>query len=72
MMFLKERKSGDLVDVVEMKKLTSLFQDSVEGRLQAGEEQQDPQMFKKSELVFMSGEELPRCWTDPNYRSITK
>ncbi|WP_375748223.1 acetyltransferase [Vibrio sp. HN007] len=71
-MFLKERKSGDLVDVVEMKRLTSLFQDSVEGRLQAGEEQQDPQMFKKSELVFMSGEELPRCWTDPNYRSINK
>ncbi|MGR5175411.1 acetyltransferase [Vibrio parahaemolyticus] len=71
-MFLKERKSGDLVDVVEMTTLTNLFRDSVEGRLQAGEEQQDPQMFKKSELVFMSGEELPRCWTDPNYRSKTK
>jgi hypothetical protein len=71
-MFLKERKSGDLVDVVEMTKLTNLFRDTVEGRLQAGEEQQDPQTFKKSELVFMSGEELPRCWTDPNYRSKAK
>ncbi|GAL29929.1 hypothetical protein JCM19239_6419 [Vibrio variabilis] len=71
-MFLKERKSGDLVDVVEMRRLTNLFQDSVEGRLQAGEEQQDPQEFKKSDLVFMSGEELPGCWTDPNYRSKAK
>ena len=71
-MFLKERKSGDLVDVVEMTNLTNLYHDCVEGRLQAGEEQQDPQLFKKSELVFMSGEELPRCWTDPNYRSQAK
>ncbi|MEZ9542669.1 acetyltransferase [Vibrio sp. 10N.286.48.C11] len=55
-----------------MTKLTNLFQDSIEGRFQAGEEQQDPEMFKKSELMFMSGEELPRCWTDPNYRSETK
>ncbi|WP_117234071.1 acetyltransferase [Vibrio maerlii] len=71
-MFLKERKSGDLVDVVETTSLTNLYHDCVEGRLQAGEEQQDPQLFKKSELVFMSGEELPRCWTDPDYRSRTK
>ncbi|WCE30740.1 acetyltransferase [Vibrio sp. SCSIO 43137] len=68
-MFLKERKSGDLVDIVEMKDLTDLFTDSVVGRYQAGEEQQDPEPFKKSDLVFMSGEELPRCWTDPGYRS---
>ncbi|GEM80339.1 acetyltransferase [Vibrio superstes] len=68
-MFFKERKTGDLVDIVEMAKLTNLFHDSVEGRFQAGEEQQDPQSFKKSDLVFMSGEELPRCWTDPGYRS---
>lgn len=67
-MFLKERASGDLIDVVETKDLTSLFQESVVGRIQAGQEEQDPELFKKSDLVFMSGEELPRCWTDPNYR----
>ncbi|GEA59301.1 acetyltransferase [Vibrio comitans] len=71
-MFFKDRKSGDLVDVVEMTNLTNLFRDSVKGRLQAGEEQQDPQTFKKSDLVFMSGEELPRCWTQPDYRSNNK
>ncbi|GAL17028.1 hypothetical protein JCM19235_5577 [Vibrio maritimus] len=52
-MFLKERKSGDLVDVVEMRRLTNLFQDSVEGRLQPGEEQQDPQEFKKSDWFYV-------------------
>ena len=24
--------------------------------------------FNKADLVFLSGEELPRCWTDPHYR----
>jgi len=25
-------------------------------------------MYMKSSLIFLSGEELPRCWTDPHYR----
>ncbi|UGA53733.1 acetyltransferase [Vibrio sp. VB16] len=68
-MFLKERASGDLIDIVETKDLTSLFHENVVGQYQAGQEEQDPELFKKSDLVFMSGEELPRCWTDPNYRA---
>ena len=24
--------------------------------------------YTKSSLVFLSGESLPRCWTDPHYR----
>ncbi len=46
-MFLKEKKSGDLVDVTEMTKLTNLFQDSIEGRFQAGEEQQTLRCLKR-------------------------
>jgi hypothetical protein len=30
---------------------------------------QDPAEFPKAELCFPSGENLPRCWIDPNYRS---
>jgi hypothetical protein len=41
----------------------------VNGRFHAGEEMQDPAGFSKSELAFPSGEDLPRCWTDPAYRS---
>ncbi len=67
-MFLKSRNSENMVDVSQMAELTNLYHDKVLGCYQNGEEMQDLQEFKKSELVFLSGEELPRCWTDPNYR----
>ena len=38
------------------------------GRSQHGEEEQDPEPFAKDALMFLSGEPLPRCWTDPHYR----
>jgi len=67
-MFLKSRNNGDMVDVSRIRDLTNLYHDKVVGCYQAGEELQDPQEFDKSELVFLSGEELPKCWTDPSYR----
>ena len=68
-MFLKHRNNGDMVDVSDISDLTNLFHQRVSGRYQAGEELQDPEEFNKVDLVFLSGEELPRCWLDPNYRS---
>ncbi len=67
-MFLKHKPSGNMIDVVDMHDLTNLFHQQVSGRFQCGEEQQDIEMFDKGELSFLSGEELPQCWTDPNYR----
>ncbi len=67
-MFLKSKNSDNMVDVSRMSDLTNLYHDKVLGCYQNGEEMQDLQEFNKSELVFLSGEELPRCWTDPNYR----
>ena len=67
-MYLKERASGHLVEVLNFDELFSLFDDAVTGRSHYGEEAQDPEKFSKSELVFLSGEPLPRCWTDPEYR----
>ena len=67
-MFFKHRSNNDMIEVIEQNDLTNLFHDHVLGRYQVGEEQQDPESFKKSDLRFLSGEELPRCWTDPNYR----
>jgi hypothetical protein len=29
---------------------------------------QDPEKFKKTDLCFLSGEALPRCWVDAHYR----
>jgi len=36
--------------------------------IKKGEEIQDPERIKKAELVFPSGEELPKCWIDIHYR----
>lgn len=67
-MFLKERKNGELVEVLVTSELFDPFRSQITGRYNAGEELPDPQMFEKSNLVFCSDEHLPRCWTDPDYR----
>jgi hypothetical protein len=40
----------------------------VQARLHGGEELQDPAAYAKDDLVFPSGEALPRCWVDAQYR----
>lgn len=67
-MYLKHMRSGDLVEVIELPALFDPCAASIRGRIHAGEELQDPADFAKSDLVFPSGEGLPRCWLDPNYR----
>jgi len=67
-MFLNERTTGHMVEVLTLDDLVDLFKDEVMGRYQYGEEVQEPEKFRKSDLVFLSGEPLPRCWTDPHYR----
>lgn len=68
-MYLKQMRSGDLVEIIDPATLFDPFVTSVRGRIHAGEELQDPADFAKSELVFPSGETLPRCWLDPDYRA---
>jgi hypothetical protein len=67
-MLLKRRSDGHLLEVQDLQQLFSVFQEQVLVRDQVGEEAQDPETVSKRELVFLSGEELPRCWTDPHYR----
>jgi len=67
-MFLKNKSNADLVEVLTLKELFDPFCDNLIGRYQHGEEVQDPEKFNKSDLSFMSGEALPRCWTDAHYR----
>ena len=69
-MFLKQKSSGDLVELLEVQNLYDPFKNEILGRFHAGEEMQDPEMFLKSELIFPSGEALPQCWLDPDYRHI--
>lgn len=67
-MLLKQKSTGHMVEVLSLVDLINLNRNDIVGRYQEGEEQQDPQKFDKNDLVFLSGESLPRCWTDPHYR----
>ena len=67
-MLLKQKSTGHMVEVLSLVDLINLNRNDIVGRYQEGEEQQDPQKFDKQDLVFLSGESLPRCWTDPHYR----
>jgi hypothetical protein len=67
-MFLKESKTGHLVEILNLPDLFDPFQERVEGRYNIGEDLPPPDAFAKSDLCFPSDEPLPRCWLDPHYR----
>ena len=67
-MLLEHRPSGSLVEVLTLEDLYNPCRTYITGQLQMGEEMQDPEIFQKSELIFPSGETLPRCWWDAHYR----
>ena len=67
-MLLQKTKNGTLVEILNILEIIDPNQDKVVGRVQSGEEEQDPETLEKRSLVFPSGESLPRCWLDPDYR----
>ena len=68
-MLLKEKMTGDLVEVMDLQSLINPMTNEITIRGQAGEEEQDPEPKQKDKLVFPSGEDLPRCWLDVNYKN---
>jgi hypothetical protein len=68
-MLLKTKDSQDLIKVLDLEALINPAQDVVSGQDQAGQEEQNPAQFPKAELQFPSGEALPRCWMDADYKS---
>jgi len=67
-MYLKRKSDGHLIEVLGLTDLSNPTHKNVVGRLHYGEEIQDPEQFPKTDLLFPSGEELPRCWVDVHYR----
>lgn len=67
-MFLKIKQDHHLVEILTMNDLINPLHQEVIGRLHYGEEPGEPEKFAKADLVFPSGEPLPRCWTDIHYR----
>ena len=67
-MFLQHKSSSDLVEVLNLEDMYDPCRQEISGRFHAGEELQEVETFSKSELMFPSGEPLPLCWLDPDYR----
>lgn len=68
-MFLQSKQADSLVKILDTDELIDPSKSVIHGRAQAGEEEQEPEQFAKDDLVFPSGEKLPRCWVDADYRS---
>jgi hypothetical protein len=67
-MYLKNQSNGDLVEILDLTALFDPFKSEVAGRIHAGEEMGDQESFPKTGLAFPSGEALPRCWVDGDYK----
>ncbi len=67
-MLLQKKENGTLVEILNIQEVISPNQTEVMGRVQAGEEEQDPEPVQKQNLIFPSGENLPRCWIDAEYQ----
>ena len=67
-MFLQDRSTGNLLEIMTLEDLYDPCRGEITARSHAGQEMQDPTEFSKQELIFPSGESLPRCWVDANYR----
>jgi hypothetical protein len=70
-MFLQIKNTNDLIKIVDFTELIDPNSDSIHAQDQEGQEEQETDIFKKEELVFPSGESLPRCWLDANYRKAS-
>jgi len=67
-MFLQIKDSRDLVKIVDVQELFDPNIETVHAQDQQGQEEQETDIYKKEELVFLSGEKLPRCWLDAKFR----
>jgi hypothetical protein len=67
-MLLHNKQKDTLVEVLDLEALINPTEAQVLGQVQSGQEEQDPEPSPKQDLIFPSGESLPRCWVDANYR----
>jgi hypothetical protein len=67
-MFLQNKQTGVLIKVLDLESLINPLESVIPGRVQDGQEEQPPSTTAKTDLIFPSGESLPRCWMDADYR----
>jgi hypothetical protein len=67
-MLLQNTETQSLVEISDVQALINPNEEKIVARSQSGEEEQDPEAMQKKNLIFPSGEKLPRCWMDADYR----
>ena len=67
-MLLQVKDTKVLVEILDVQDLINPNHDALQAKKQAGEEEEQPESYKKENLIFPSGETLPRCWVDANYK----
>jgi hypothetical protein len=67
-MLLQNKENGTLVEILDIQEVISPAHDKIMVRVQDGQEEQDPESIQKQSLIFPSGESLPLCWIDADYR----
>ncbi|BAZ41806.1 hypothetical protein NIES4101_77740 [Calothrix sp. NIES-4101] len=67
-MFLMHKPTKTIVEILTLDALFNPSVNEVTARMHAGQELQDPDIYLKSEMMFLSGEALPLCWLDLHYR----
>jgi hypothetical protein len=68
-MLLHNKEIDSLVEINDLKALINPAEGAVVAQSQSGEEEQDPEPMQKQNLIFPSGENLPRCWVDASYKN---
>lgn len=68
-MLLQVKDTKVLVEILDIQDLINPNHDALQAKKQAGEEEEQPESYKKENLIFPSGETLPRCWVDADYKN---
>mgnify|MGYP001799492617 CR=1 FL=1 len=67
-MFVKLSRDKTLIKVVDTGALFNPLETEIQGWQQSGQSEQPASAFSKAQLMFPSGEPLPKCWLDPDYQ----
>jgi hypothetical protein len=67
-MLLQKKDNGTLVEILDFEEAINPNHNQVMAKVQSGQEEQDAESIQKQNLIFPSGENLPLCWVDADYR----
>jgi len=67
-MFLRQMTSSELIEAIDVMSIVNPSCSTFVARTYLNDEMADVKRYNKQEMMFPSGEPLPRCWLEPGYR----